>query len=130
MFIIGEKDPDCGCYRNGILQAILRATATGLSNCGWQYDDLRDAIAKEPDSPHVFDLSPTGDNVETNRENPINDRVDNFISGVLAALQPHPVFFHPIPSHRVGPKTRADSGIERTAVYLLCVYCAFAVELT
>ena len=97
MFIIGEKDPDCGCYRNCILQAILRATATGLSNCGWQYDDLRDAIATEPDSPHVFDLSPTGDNVETNRENPINDRVDNFISGVLAADPPHPVFLPPDP---------------------------------
>ena len=48
------------------------------------YDDLRDAIANQPNSPHVFDLSPTGDHVETNRENPVNNRVDNFITGVLA----------------------------------------------
>jgi hypothetical protein len=95
MFIIGEKDPGCGGYRNGILQAIPQAAAAGLSNCGWQYDDLRDAIANQPDSPHVFDLSPTADHVETNRQNPVNNRVDNFISGVLATDPPYPVFLSP-----------------------------------
>jgi len=95
MYIIGEKDPGCGGYRNGILQAIPQAAAAGLSNCGWMYDDLRDAIANQPDSPHIFDLSPTGDHVETNRQNPVNNRVDNFISGVLATDPPHPVFHSP-----------------------------------
>ena len=95
MFIIGEKDPACGGYRGGILEAIPQAAAAGLSNCGWQYDDLRDAIANQPDSPHVFDLSPTADHVETNRQNPVNNRVDNFISGVLATDSPHPVFVSP-----------------------------------
>jgi len=89
LFIIGEKDPGCGGYRDGILEAIPQAAAAGLSNCGWQYDDLRDAIDNQPDSPHVFDLSPTGDHVETNRQNPVNNRVDNFISGVLAINPPH-----------------------------------------
>ena len=84
MYIIGEKDPGCGGYRDGILEAIPQAAAAGLSNCAWQYDDLRDAIANQPNSPHIFDLSPTGDHVETNRNNPVNDRVDNFITGVLA----------------------------------------------
>ena len=84
MYIIGENDPGCGGYRGGILEAIPQAAAAGLSNCAWQYDDLRDAIANQPDSPHIFDLSPTGDHVETNRENPVNDRVDNFVTGVLA----------------------------------------------
>ena len=95
MYIIGEKDPGCGGYRDGILEAIPQAAAAGLSNCAWQYDDLRDAIANQPDSPHVFDLSPTGDHVETNRENPVNNRVDNFISGVLATDPPYPVFLSP-----------------------------------
>jgi len=95
MYIIGEKDPGCGGYRNGILQAIPQAAAAGLSNCGWMYYDLRDAIANQPDSPHIFDLSPTGDHVETNRQNPVNNRVDNFISGVLATDPPHPVFLSP-----------------------------------
>ena len=88
MYIIGEKDPGCGGYRDGILEAIPQAAAAGLSNCAWQYDDLRDAIENQPDSPHVFDLSPTGDHVETNRNNPVNDRVDNFITGVLATNPP------------------------------------------
>lgn len=97
MFIIGENDPGCGGYRNGILQTIPQAAAEGLSNCGWQYDGLREAIANQPNSPHVFDLSPTGDHVETNRENPVNDRVDNFINGVLATDPPYPVFVPPLP---------------------------------
>ncbi len=88
MYIIGEKDPGCGGYRNGILQAIPPAAAAGLSNCGWMYDDLRDAIANQPDSPHIFDLSPTGDHVETNRQNPVNNRVDNFLSDVLSTNPP------------------------------------------
>jgi len=50
---------------------------------------LRDAIDNQPNSPHVFDLSPTGDHVETNRENPVNNRVDNFVNGVLATNPPH-----------------------------------------
>ena len=95
MYIVGEKDPGCGGYRDGILPTIPEAEAAGLSNCGWMYDDLRDAIANQPDSPHVFDLSPTGDHVETNRGNPVNNRVDNFISGVLATDPPYPVFLSP-----------------------------------
>ena len=89
MYIVGEKDPGCGGYRGGILPTIPQAAAAGLSNCGWMYDDLRDAIDNQPNSPHVFDLSPTGDHVETNRENPVNNRVDNFVSGVLATIPPH-----------------------------------------
>ena len=89
MYIVGEKDPGCGGYRGGILPTIPQAAAAGLSNCGWMYDDLRDAIDNQPNSPHVFDLSPTGDHVETNRENPVNNRVDNFVNGVLATIPPH-----------------------------------------
>ena len=89
MFIIGENDPACGGYRNGILQTIPQAAAAGLSNCAWQYDELRNAIVNQPNSPHVFDLSPNGDHVETNRENPVNDRVDSFLSGVLATNPPN-----------------------------------------
>ena len=91
MYIIGEKDPGCGGYRGGILQAIPQAEAEGLSNCGWQYDGLREVIANQSNSPHVFDLSPTGDHVETNRTNPVNGRVDNFLSEVWST-NPPPVF--------------------------------------
>ncbi len=83
MYIVGEKDPGCGGYRDDILRAIPQAEAEGLSNCGWQYDGLREVIANQSNSPHVFDLSPTGDHVETNRRNPVNDRVDIFLSECL-----------------------------------------------
>jgi len=89
MYIIGEKDPGCGGYRDGILQTIPQAEAEGLSNCGWQYDGLREVIANQSNSPHVFDLSPTGDHVETNRRNPVNDRVDIFLSDVLSTNPPN-----------------------------------------
>lgn len=89
VYIIGEKDPGCGGYRDGILQTIPQAEAEGLSNCGWQYDGLREVIANQSNSPHVFDLSPTGDHVETNRENPVNDRVDSFLSSVLSTNPPN-----------------------------------------
>ena len=88
MYIVGEKDPGCGGYRDDILRAIPQAEAEGLSNCGWQYDGLREVIANQSNSPHVFDLSPTGDHVETNRRNPVNDRVDIFLSDVLSTAPP------------------------------------------
>jgi hypothetical protein len=84
MFIIGELDPACG----GKLPTIPEAEAVGLSNCGWMYDDLRQAIDSQANSPHVLDLSPIGDHVETNRENPVNDRVDDFLNEVLATNPP------------------------------------------
>ncbi|WP_163931493.1 alpha/beta hydrolase [Paraferrimonas sp. SM1919] len=86
MFIIGELDPACG----GGNSTIAQAQAAGLSNCAWMYDDLRKAIDNQINSPHLFDLSPTGDHVETNRNNPVNDRVDNFLNTVLATTPPHP----------------------------------------
>ncbi len=89
MYIVGEKDPGCGGYRDDILRAIPQAEAEGLSNCGWQYDGLREVIANQSNSPHVFDLSPTGDHVETNRRNPVNDRVDIFLSDVLSTNPPN-----------------------------------------
>ena len=89
MFIIGEKDPGCAGYRGGILPTIPEAEAAGLSNCGWMYDELVQAIDNQPNSPHVFDLSPTGDHVETNRNNPVNDRVDTFLNGVWSTNPPH-----------------------------------------
>ena len=95
MYIIGEKDPGCGGYRDGILPTILEAEAEGLSNCGWQYDGLREAIENQPDSPHLFDLSPSGDHVETNRENPVNNRVNNFINDTLATNPPYPFAGNP-----------------------------------
>jgi hypothetical protein len=54
------------------------------------YDDLRQAIDNQANSPHVLDLSPIGDHVETNRKNPVNDRVDDFVNEVLATNPPDP----------------------------------------
>ncbi len=84
MFIVGELDPACG----GGLPTIPEAAAAGLSNCGWMYDDLRAAIDNQTDSPHLLDLSPTGNHVDTNRVGAINNRVDNFLSVVLSANPP------------------------------------------
>jgi len=86
MFIIGELDPFCG----GNQEALPEANALGLSNCAWYADDLRLAIANQPDSPHVLDISPMGNHVDTDRPGPINDRVDNFINDVMATNPPHP----------------------------------------
>ena len=84
MIIIGELDPACG----GGNPTIPQAQAAGLSNCGWMYDDLRKAVDNQPNSPHVFDLSPTGNHVDTNRKGPLNDRVDTFLNGVLSKNPP------------------------------------------
>jgi hypothetical protein len=86
MFIIGELDPACG----GKLPLLPEAEAAGLSNCAWMLDDLRQAIDNQPNSPHVLDLSPTGDHVDTDRPGPINDRVDNFLNNVWSTNPPHP----------------------------------------
>lgn len=88
MFIIGEKDPGCAGNQGGVLPTIPEAEAAGLSNCGWMYDELVQAIDNQPSSPHVFDLSPTGNHVETNRDNPVNDRVDSFIEAVWSTNPP------------------------------------------
>ncbi len=85
MIIIGELDPACG----GGNPTIPQAQAADLSNCGWMYDDLRKAVDNQPNSPHVFDLSPTGNHVDTNRKGPINDRVDTFLNGVYSTNPPH-----------------------------------------
>ena len=61
-----------------------------LSNCGWMYDDLRQAIDNQPSSPHVLELSPTGDHVDTNRGGPINNRVNAFLNTVLSTNPPNP----------------------------------------
>ena len=84
MFIIGERDPACG----GGLPTISEADAAGLSNCGWMYDELREAIDNQADSPHFLDLTPTGNHVDTNRDGPVNDRVDAFLDGVWATNPP------------------------------------------
>lgn len=88
MFIIGEKDPGCGGTRGGFLEPIPQAEAAGLSNCAWQYDELIHTINNQPNSPHIFDLH-SGDHVETNRNNPVNDRVDTFLEGVWSTNPPH-----------------------------------------
>lgn len=88
MFIIGDQDPACGGTRGGILSPIPVAAAAGLSNCGWQYDNLNQTIANQPNSPHIFDLH-SGDHVETNRTHPVNDRVDAFLQGVWSTNPPN-----------------------------------------
>ena len=87
MFIIGEKDPGCGGTRGGILEPIPEAEAEGLGNCAWQYDELIQTINDQPNSPHIFDLH-TGDHVETNRNHPVNDRVDAFLSEIWGTNPP------------------------------------------
>lgn len=87
MFIVGQQDHFCGGTQPTL---IPEAELAGLSNCAWFADDLRQAIDNQPDTPHVLDLSPTGGHGDTGREGPINDRVDTFVSGVLATNPPHP----------------------------------------
>jgi len=86
MIIIGELDPFCG----GNQETLPEASSAGLSNCAWLADPLRLAIAAQPDSPHVLDISPTGRHTDTNRPGPINDRVDDFVNEVLATNPPDP----------------------------------------
>lgn len=45
----------------------------GLRNCAWHHDGLIQAIANQSDSPHAFDLSPTGDHVETNMNHAVHN---------------------------------------------------------
>jgi|GEM_PF-444385 len=82
MFIIGEKDPACAGTRYGLLP-MQEAIDAGLGNCAWQYQLLGEAVDNQPNSPHVFDLTPEGDHVDTKRPGPVNDRVDIFLDGVL-----------------------------------------------
>ncbi len=96
-----------------------------MSNCAKRYDDLRDAIANQPDSPHIFDLSPTADQVENNRQKLVKNSVDNFISGVLATDRSYPVFPHPVLSHWRSLCTR-DGGIQLKAASLSCADCGIA----
>ena len=88
MFIIGEKDPGCGGTRGGILEPPPQVEAAGLGNCAWQYDELIQTINDQPNSPHIFDLR-RGDHVETNRNHPVNDRVDAFLERVWSTNPPH-----------------------------------------
>ena len=82
--------PGCGGTRGDILEPIPQAEAAGLGNCVWQYDELIQAINAQPNSPHIFDLH-TGDHVETNRNHPVNDRVDAFLERVQST-NPPPIF--------------------------------------
>ena len=93
MFIIGELDPACG----GKLPTIPAADEANLSNCRWHYDRLRQAIDEQPNTPHILDFAPNGDHVETNRNNPVNTRVDNFLAAVWSTHPPH-VFGPPDPT--------------------------------
>ena len=81
MFIIGALDPACG----GKLPTIPTAEEANLSNCRLMYDNLRQTIDAQPNSPHLLDFDPEGDHVETNfARTPINDRVDAFLEAIWA----------------------------------------------
>ena len=85
MFIIGELDPACG----GKLPTIPAAEEANLSNCRWMYDNLRQTIDAQPNTPHILDFDPDGDHVETNfARTPINDRVDAFLEEIWATNPP------------------------------------------
>ncbi|MDC0656287.1 hypothetical protein OAP41_05300, partial [Candidatus Poseidoniaceae archaeon] len=85
MFIIGELDPACG----GKLPTIPAAEEANLSNCRWMYDNLRQTIDAQPNTPHILDFDPDGGHVETNyARTPINDRVDAFLEAIWANNPP------------------------------------------
>lgn len=84
VFIHGAADPFCG----GQLPPVAEAAAAGLTNCGYTFDGVVQAIAEQKDSPHeAWVLADTG-HVPTNDPGPANDIVDDFIDGVLATNPP------------------------------------------
>ncbi len=60
-----------------------------MSNSGWMYNKLREANENQPEGPHIMDLLPSGNHVETKKNNPVNDRVDTFLDGVWSTDSPH-----------------------------------------
>ena len=85
IWIGGDADPFC----SGDRPPIAEAATLGLSNCGYTFLGVSDAIANQANSPHEFHLLPATGHVPTNDPGPANDLVDAFIADVLAANPPH-----------------------------------------
>jgi hypothetical protein len=85
LFIQGDVDPYCA----GHVAPIPEAAALGLSNCGYAYDGVGQAIANQVDSPHELHLLPATGHVPTNNPGPANDIVNDFIDTILATNPPN-----------------------------------------
>lgn len=80
LFLGGDADNFCA----GNLTPIDEAAAANLNNCDWVYDNLRQAIANQTDSPHQMTIIDGAGHTPTNSAGAVNNIVDNFVSGVLA----------------------------------------------
>lgn len=85
MWISGDVDPSC----SGSRPPITEAAALGLSNCGYTYVGISDAVANQANTPHEFHLLPATGHVPANDPGPANDLVDDFIDNVLATNPPN-----------------------------------------
>jgi len=85
MWIGGDADPFCSGNRSPITEA----AALGISNCGYTFLGISDAVANQANTPHEFHLLPATGHVPTNDPGPANDLVDDFIDNVLATNPPN-----------------------------------------
>ena len=79
LFISGNDDPFFG----GNQAPLAEAVAEGLTNGQWYHDGLKQAIDNQPNSPHEYHNFFGYGHVPTNREGPVNDTVDEFLSKIL-----------------------------------------------
>jgi len=91
LFIGGDEDPFCIGHR----PAVQEAAELGLNNCEYVWDELKQAVDNQPNSPHQVSLLPGETHVPTNYESPANDIVDAFIGNILASNPLHPFAAQP-----------------------------------
>ena len=88
LFVGGLSDPQCGAS----FPTLPEAVADGFeNNCEWVAAEVIDAISAQPNSPHEVALFEGEGHVPTNTVSPANDKVDEFISEILAG-NPAPPF--------------------------------------
>lgn len=86
LFVGGDKDPFCIGHR----PAVPEAAALGLGNCEYVWDELKQAVNNQPNSPHQVSLLPGEVHIPTNYESPAHDIVDTFIGNIVASNPEHP----------------------------------------
>lgn len=86
LFVGGDEDPFCIGHR----PAVPEAAALGLNNCEYVWDELKQSVDNQPNSPHKVSLLPGEVHIPTNYESPAHDIVDTFIGNILASNPQHP----------------------------------------
>ncbi|NUZ12511.1 hypothetical protein HUZ36_17130 [Pseudoalteromonas sp. McH1-7] len=86
LFVGGDEDPFCIGHR----PAVAEAAALGLNNCEYVWDELKQAVDNQPNSPHQVSLLQGEVHIPTNYPSPAHDIVDNFIGNILASNPQHP----------------------------------------